>query len=189
MSGSQVNVTAYDGNIGQQAETVEPAFTKLNAIKNGSGTALIAKPGVVALWLGTLATIPVGWVLCDGTNDTVDMRSRHLKIANTIDELSVTGGSNTHTHAAQSHSHAGSGSHNHTATGVGHVASAGHDGGGAGPPMYTVVHGQSVATSAPNYANASTTADSVNNEPPYKTVAYIQFKYGVATPNIISQFV
>lgn len=31
-------------------------------------------PGIIVLWSGTLATIPRGWALCDGTNGTVDLR-------------------------------------------------------------------------------------------------------------------
>ena len=34
-----------------------------------------APPGSVAMWYGTKATIPTGWVACDGHNGTYDMRT------------------------------------------------------------------------------------------------------------------
>lgn len=32
--------------------------------------------GVITMWYGTIATIPTGWVLCNGSNGTPDMRNR-----------------------------------------------------------------------------------------------------------------
>ena len=34
--------------------------------------------GGIIMWSGTLASIPTGWVLCDGTNGTPDLRSRFV---------------------------------------------------------------------------------------------------------------
>ncbi|MFA5119284.1 MAG: hypothetical protein WC695_10665 [Candidatus Omnitrophota bacterium] len=34
--------------------------------------------GVVAMWSGTIAAIPEGWVLCDGTNGTPDLRDKFV---------------------------------------------------------------------------------------------------------------
>lgn len=34
--------------------------------------------GIIVMWSGQLATIPQGWVLCDGTNGTPDLRSRFI---------------------------------------------------------------------------------------------------------------
>lgn len=34
--------------------------------------------GVIMMWSGSIATIPAGWVLCDGTNGTPDLRSRFV---------------------------------------------------------------------------------------------------------------
>jgi microcystin-dependent protein len=34
--------------------------------------------GVVAMWSGTIATIPQGWALCDGTNGTPDLRDKFV---------------------------------------------------------------------------------------------------------------
>ncbi len=34
--------------------------------------------GVIVMWSGTIATIPTGWVLCDGDNGTPDLRDRFI---------------------------------------------------------------------------------------------------------------
>ena len=49
----------------------------------------------IAIWSGTLETIPAGWRICDGTCDTPDLRDKFVKGAGTPNE---TGGADTHTH-------------------------------------------------------------------------------------------
>jgi hypothetical protein len=34
--------------------------------------------GMIMMWSGTIATIPTGWVLCDGSNGTPDLRNRFI---------------------------------------------------------------------------------------------------------------
>lgn len=34
--------------------------------------------GIIVMWSGSIATIPVGWALCDGTNGTPDLRSKFV---------------------------------------------------------------------------------------------------------------
>jgi hypothetical protein len=34
--------------------------------------------GVICMWSGTVATIPDGWLLCDGTNGTPDLRDKFV---------------------------------------------------------------------------------------------------------------
>ena len=43
-----------------------------------AGTAAGVPSGVIAVWKGSAATIPAGWVLCDGQNGTPDLRSRFV---------------------------------------------------------------------------------------------------------------
>lgn len=38
--------------------------------------------GAIILWYGTIATIPTGFVLCDGNNSTPDLRNRFVVCAN-----------------------------------------------------------------------------------------------------------
>lgn len=71
--------------------------------------------GVILMWKGTIATIPQGWVLCNGANGTPDLRNRFVVCAN-ADELGVakstiqgaaaqTGGSLLHTHSGTTDGH------------------------------------------------------------------------------------
>jgi len=43
----------------------------------GQTTALIPA-GVIVMWSGTIASIPSGWALCDGTSGTPDLRNRFI---------------------------------------------------------------------------------------------------------------
>lgn len=84
-----------------------------------------ALTGVIVMWSGSVATIPTGWVLCDGSNGTPDLRNRFIIGAHsdtagvaytTITESNTqTGGSKdaivvSHTHTGTTN---GSGSHSH----------------------------------------------------------------------------
>ena len=169
-------------------ETVEPAYTKLTAIKNTSGVNKLPG-GIIGLWLGDLADIPIGWYLCDGNNSTPDMRSRYLKCSNTAGEAEDTGGSNTHSHAAKSHGHSVTGaSHSHGGSVGSHPCGYNHLGGsectwlcGSGN-----AHGlSSVANGTVSYANANTTANSSNNEPPHRTVAFIMYSYEAGSASML----
>lgn len=157
------------------AETVEPAYTKLLAIQRKTGGK--AEKGLIGLWLGTVASIPAGWIICDGNNGTPNMQDRFLKIANDTSEIGNTGGSNTHTHSAQSHTH-GTTDHTHTATCPAHVAGQNDNPGGsavyAPTPAQTPTHlVQNVSTATASWDSALTTADSSANQPEYRTCVYI----------------
>lgn len=175
------NATTDNVTLPESDETVEPAYTKLLAIQ-AAAQALIPR-NIIAMWLGTLSTIPTGWVLCDGTNGTVDMRERHLKITGTVGSVGATGGSNTHTHASQSHSHTLT-AHSHSTT-VDHV-SVGITVTGAGGTNKGET-GHSVSTSSVSLVlnTASTTADSTNNEPPYRTIAFIKLNQRIENATFI----
>jgi hypothetical protein len=62
--------------------------------------------GMIMLWSGSSATIPTGWLLCDGTNSTPDLRNRFVVGATSTYAVGATGGS----------ANAIVVSHNHTAT-------------------------------------------------------------------------
>jgi microcystin-dependent protein len=49
--------------------------------------------GAVAFWSGSIASIPTGWQLCDGTNGTPDLRNLFLVCAGTTYLIGDTGGS------------------------------------------------------------------------------------------------
>ena len=55
--------------------------------------------GTIAIWHGTLANIPSGWVLCDGTNSTPDLRDKFVRGAAAGADPGATGGTTEHYHA------------------------------------------------------------------------------------------
>jgi hypothetical protein len=61
-------------------------------------TAAILPHGVIVMWSGTLATIPSGWALCDGTNGTPDLRDRFIYGCSTGQNPGPTGGVVSHSH-------------------------------------------------------------------------------------------
>ena len=79
--------------------------------------------GVILLWSGSIATIPGGWALCNGSNGTPDLRDRFVVGAGSTYSVGATGGSNTVTlDATQIPSH----THTLSATGTTSGQSAGH---------------------------------------------------------------
>lgn len=175
------SIDSFSGTLAT-TETVEPGYKKLMAIKNTSGGNKIAK-GIIALWGGTLATIPIGWNLCDGSKGTPDMREKYLKVAASSGELGTTGGANSHTHASQSHTHTSSSSHTHTGSVSDHVAAyrVGGSGGSALQTSPSTLNHTlaSISSTTSSYVSSTTSADSSSNEPLYKEYAYIQYDFSV----------
>jgi len=54
--------------------------------------------GIIVLWSGSIATIPNGWQLCDGTNGTPDLKSKFILGAGAGVAPGLTGGLSTHSH-------------------------------------------------------------------------------------------
>lgn len=174
--------SAYSGD--SPSLDFQPAFRTLNSFKNESGSSKMPAVGDIALWLGTLATIPVGWKLCDGTNSTPDMRGRYYKNPATA-SASSTGGANTHSHSASnSHSH-GTTSHTHPNGRTDSSTQRVITGVGSYGAIYTHNHTMSVATANVSWNSATIASDSSSNEPEYRTVAFIQFEYAPVIPNPI----
>lgn len=57
----------------------------------------ITPAGLISMWHGLIANIPSGWVLCDGTSGTPDLREKFLRGAPNSVEAGDTGGADTHT--------------------------------------------------------------------------------------------
>lgn len=87
----------------------------------------ILPAGVILMWSGSVASIPTGWALCNGTNSTPDLRNRFIVGAGDSYAVGATGGSKDA--VVVSHSHTGttgiqSADHTHTATST--VVDPGH---------------------------------------------------------------
>jgi hypothetical protein len=60
-----------------------------------SGQTSLVPAGVILLWSGSIASIPSGWNLCDGTNGTPDLRNRFVVAAGDTYAVGATGGADS----------------------------------------------------------------------------------------------
>ena len=167
-SGAQSDANASEAN--------EPEFFTLWCLDNTSaGTDYL--DSVIVMWLGTLGNIPTGYLICDGTNDTPDLRGKFIKIATTSGNIGATGGAAGHTHTTTGHTHTSS-SHTH-ALSVAAWGTQGNSnwaqGGTLGEPLYNHPHpGPSMTGMTPTLTSVSMTTDSTaDTQPPFRTVAFI----------------
>lgn len=65
------------------------------AVAGGGGSGV--PNGAIIMWSGTVATIPDGFSLCDGSNGTPDLRNRFVIGAGDTYAVGATGGSSTTT--------------------------------------------------------------------------------------------
>lgn len=153
------------------SDSVEPSYKKMGLIQCATP---VLKVGMVGLWLGSIASIPKNWQVCDGSNGTVDMRDVFIKIPTNLSGNGVIGGSNTHTHTPVSHTHTGSHGHTGTSDGgsEGVFKADGYNTGELIPTSHT--HTATINSNTTTYSTDDMTASSVDNQPSYLTVAYIQ---------------
>ncbi len=170
---------AVTGNLTVDGASGTASTTVLTSAGSGA-TPTWASPfpsGMIVLWSGATDAIPTGWVLCNGSNSTPDLRNRFVVGAGDTYSVNATGGSAdatipTHTHSATSsvsdsgHAHA----INLTGfTGGGATALGAQNIVGNTQSTTTVTTGISVSTSIANAGSSGTNA----NLPPYYALAYI----------------
>jgi microcystin-dependent protein len=138
--------------------------------------------GVILLWSGSIGSIPSGYVLCNGSNGTPDLRNRFVVGAGSTYAVDATGGSAdaivvSHTHTATSvvtdpgHTHTGSLTQS-TKSGTGPtpvVSSAESIGGNYNYTTASQTTGITVATTNASAGTSGTGA----NLPPYYALCYI----------------
>jgi hypothetical protein len=120
--------------------------------------------GMILLWSGSIGSIPAGYLLCDGTNSTPDLRNRFIVGAGSTYSVNQTGGSAdaivvSHTHTATSTSTVTDPGHNHTngtAGGIGWRA----DGNTAGGSWFAASTASTTGTATTGITVATTTATS-----------------------------
>lgn len=61
--------------------------------------------GIILIWSGSIATIPSGFVLCNGNNGSPDLRDKFIVGAGDTYAPAATGGGTTHTHDFTSDGH------------------------------------------------------------------------------------
>jgi hypothetical protein len=138
----------------------------------------IIPTGIISMWSGSIASIPTGWLICDGTNGTPDLRDRFVVGAGSTYAVAATGGSAnatlvSHTHTASvtdpGHTHATT----PTTPLVGTVAGS-HPGGAAanpGTPSNLSINNAFTGISVTNSTEGSSATNA--NLPPYYALAYI----------------
>jgi hypothetical protein len=110
VSSGQVDITGafrLDGTAGASGQVLLSAGGS-NTPTWGSGF----PSGGIIIWSGSSASIPSGWLLCDGSSSTPDLRNRFVVGATSTYAVGATGGSadaivvsHTHTITDPQHSH------------------------------------------------------------------------------------
>jgi len=159
--------------------------------------------GVIVMWSGSIVSIPSGWLLCNGSSGTPDLRDRFIVGAGSTYAVAATGGSAnatlvSHTHTATSTSTftgTALGTHTHTLTDPGHTHStqqAGLFGGGgltftgggynvSAPPTLSATTGITIASaSAGTPAGTVSTSTSNSTEGSSATNANLPPYYALA---------
>ena len=170
LTGTPLAPTASSGTNTTQIATT--AFVLANGVPSG----------MIALWSGSVASVPSGWYLCNGSNGTPDLRDRFVVGAGSTYAVAATGGSANaivvaHTHTASSvvtdpgHSHGtGVGGNNFLTVSTG----GGQIGSGAFGRTDVANTGSNTTGITVATTNASTGASGTNaNLPPYYALAYI----------------
>jgi hypothetical protein len=126
--------------------------------------------GVILIWSGSVGSIPSGYVICDGSNGTPDLRNSFVLGAGNSYTVGQTGGSAdaivvSHTHTA-------------TVTDPGHLhtysSPVAPGAGGSGALGTQATANTSTATTGITVANSTTGTSGTNaNLPPYYALAYI----------------
>lgn len=151
----------------------EPAYKKVVALLLAAAG---IDEGVIALWAGTLASIPTGWSLCDGSNGTPDLRGVFPKMCDAVGEIGDTGGSAGHAHTSPAgHLHANSVHDHATSYGGSDGTPITLTGTASNVPDHGHIH--SAVTSSTHTADTGSTVQTApstaDTQPPFSTVAFI----------------
>lgn len=176
---------AQDGSFAQSWLAGDIVSLRAIALEMRLWNAVVPSGGII-MWSGSTASIPNGWVLCDGTNGTPNLKDSFVIGAGNLYAVGATGGATSvtltqaqlpsHTHAATAivndpgHAHNGAfnvwqqGGGNNGAVGPGQVS--------AGTATFTTAYAfTGISVSVTNAATGSGSSFSIL--PPYYALAYI----------------
>ena len=131
--------------------------------------------GMIMLWSGSIGSIPAGFVLCNGSNGTPDLRDRFVIAAGSTYAVGATGGTAdaivvTHTHAAT----VTDPGHLHTLPLLSQTSSGIGPGGNPGPVNPGSGISSGTASTGITVSNATAGSSGTGaNLPPYYALAYI----------------
>lgn len=191
--------TSLTGALSASTATFSGAISSVSPTFTGTPTAPTASPGTnttqiattafvlangipsggIMMWSGSIASIPSGWYLCNGSNGTPDLRDRFIVGAGSTYAVAATGGSAdaivvSHSHTASSsvsdpgHFHSSDSNGAPNGVGAGAAFTTGYPN-FPGKNTDTKTTGISVSTSVASAGSSGTNA----NLPPYYALAYI----------------
>ncbi len=131
--------------------------------------------GVIVAYVGTEASIPEGWFLCDGQSGTPNIVDRQVKCSLLSSDVGALGGFLLHTHNSPKHSHTGTG-HTH----LGFPAQINSLASNASVTSFTSsththAAGGGDAESSPSTSSTAVGLDLQDTRQTYRTVLWIQF--------------
>ena len=143
-------------------------------VLTSNGSAWVSSPsfisGMIMLWSGSIVSIPTGWLICDGTNSTPDLRDRFVVGAGTTYAVNATGGSANAVVPSHTHTATDSG---HTHTQTGYTSAIAQSNGANQYPVITPIS-LTTGTGVANITVSTTGVSPTNaNLPPYLALAYI----------------
>lgn len=169
LDNSSTSVNSATGNF--TSGDVEPAYKSLRINQNVSGGSRPVAIGDIVMTLGDPNNLPRGFVLCNGSNGTEDMRDKFVKVKTSV----ATGGANTHVHTGvASHTHTATASHTHTGSSGGVSNSQQTGAGGHTVSRSDHTHSvTSISSVTPTWNSQTIDASSADNQPAYRTVVYM----------------
>ena len=196
VGGTAITSNAADLNILSGAAAAGVTSTEFgyldgvtSAIQTQITSSLFPSGGII-LWSGSTASIPSGWVLCNGSNSTPDLRDRFVVGAGSSYAVNATGGASSVTLATSqipAHNHSASSSSSTTIHDSGHSHSISAVRPTESGNTISTSTGSTSVTASTNSATTGITAStststsigntggggSHENRPPYYALAYI----------------
>jgi len=196
VGGTAITSNAADLNILSGAAAAGVTSTEFgyldgvtSAIQTQITSSLFPSGGII-LWSGSTASIPSGWVLCNGSNSTPDLRDRFVVGAGSSYGVNATGGASSVTLSTSqipAHNHSASSSSSTTIHDSGHSHSISALRPSESGNTISTSSGGTAVTASTNSATTGITAStststsigntggggSHENRPPYYALAYI----------------
>lgn len=135
----------------------------------------IIPAGVILMWSGSVASIPTGWLLCNGSNGTPNLQDRFIVGAGSTYAVNATGGSADAIVVAHTHTGTTStvGDHVHTANAGLSDFDAGPFGGGRAQIVQTLTTNPAGAHNHIFTTNSTGSSGTNANLPPYFALCFI----------------
>ena len=162
-------------------QTYDNLYGIIGTQSSGGGGGTTIPSGLIAIWSGATGAIPSGWLLCDGTNGTPDLRNSFVLGAGNSYSVGQTGGSTdaivvSHTHTATSTSTVTDPGHHHTYNQATNTAPQS----GSSTQVFTSNTSQSTSTASTGVTVATTTTNQTTgtsgsgaNMPPFYALAFV----------------